>query len=346
MSALHIITPALLGAAASWPLFFARSRRDRKRLDAQDHDYRELFEAASHNEGVLEQQIAHIARLEQVAARYDRLKERLMEVGVVETYCQPVLLIGPAGVGKTSLLANWQKPWSSSQHAASLKHTLAEVPIGQKDHYATRPHFADPDITTSVHAQLMLRVHDFPGELAAQELIQQIVQRESDEVRHSTGNKSGIVLVCMFDATEAINGISASTREYFTGELFQRLRSLTFHGEARLARLVLVFNKVDQALKISKEKMTDEQLRTRCFRQFITAFPELGEVCHRERICGVLTMLDNSAPDMIRGASAVLGEAARGLADAFGMGDLAQKLTKEYGVALPQELLRAAGGKR
>jgi GTPase SAR1 family protein len=346
MSALQIVIPGVIGATSSLAIFYTQWRRTRARLDSQDSEFREILTTARYNEDLLGQHVACIARLEQVAARYERLKGKLEEVGVVETYCQPVLLVGPAGVGKTSLLASWQKPWSAAQHAASMKHTLTEVPIAYKERYDTRPHFADPDIITAVHAQLILGVHDFPGELAAQELIQQIVTRESTEVQRSTGHKSGIVLVCMFDATEAITGIASATRQYYTGELFQKLRSLIVHGEAHLARLVLVFNKVDRALALSKERMTDEQLRTKCFKAFLDAFPELGELCHRERICSVLSILDNGAPDRIRGASAVLGESARMLAEAFGMGDVARKLATETGVALPVEFLRAAGGRR
>lgn len=347
MSVAALVASGLIGAAASWPLYLAGSRKLQARIAEQDKEYRSLLEAAHHNESVLDLQTEQLARLEAVETKYNRLKGRLREAGVTETYVQPVLLVGPTGVGKTSLLTSWQMPWSTAKRSASLKHTFAEVPICLKENHGSRQHFADPDITTPTHVQLMLRVHDFPGELRAQELIQQIVQRETEEVQHSTGNRSGIVLVCMFDATEASGAISARTREYYNGELFQRLRSLTFRGDAKLSRLVMVFNKVDLAHKQAKEPLTDDQLRTRCFRNFLTTFPELGAVCHQERICGVLAMLDNTLPDKIRGASAVFGESARTIADAFGLGgEVLQSLSGEAGIAPPAEVFRAVGGGR
>lgn len=339
---LQLIASGLFGAAASWPLYYRHARKLRERITTQDEEYQELLVAAQHNEGVLDQQAGELARLEGVEARYGRLKGRLKEAGVTETYVQPVLLVGPVGVGKTSLLTCWQKPWSKGPLSASRKHTFAEVPIGLKENHSTRQHFADPDITTPAHVQLMLRVHDFPGELRAQELIQQIVQQETVEVQQSTGNRAGIVLVCMFDATEIVGTISARTRDYYNGELFQRLRALCVQGDAKLARLVLVFNKVDLALKTSRDKLTDDQLRDRCFRTILDTFPELRWVCNQERIAGVLSVLDNGAPDRIRGASAVLAESARTIAEAFGMADVTRALGQEYVTTVPREQ-RAAG---
>lgn len=330
------LAAAFAGAVCTWPVVYNLRRKQREELANSDAQYKSLYDAATHNERLLDHSGAELARLAEVETRYNRLKARLKEVGVTETYVQPVLLVGPSGVGKTSLLTCWQKPWSSTPNSATMRHTFADVPIASKDNYTTRHHFADPDIETPVHVQLVARVHDFPGELRAQDLIQRIVQKETEEVQQSTGNRAGIVLVCMFDATEAVTRISDHTRLYYTGELFRRLRALTARGDAALSRLVLVFNKVDEALAKSPVPLTDAQLRERCYKSFLQSFPEFEWVCHRERIRGVLTMLDNRSPDRVRGASAVFGECTHDLSDVFSVGDT----ETEFGAPIPDDLLR------
>lgn len=323
MNVLAVTTAVLLGVATAVPLLWHRLRLLRARIDQQDHEY---IEAS--------------AALEAARSRFNRLSAKLVEVGVVETYCLPVLLVGPRAVGKTSLLAQWETPWSAARPSPTFRHRSAEVPVCNVESIATRPHFADPEILTPVHAQLMLRVHDFAGEAHAQQVVEKIIRQETAELRAASEHDLGLVVVCMFDATEAVTGLAEETRRYYNGELFQRLRRIVFEGGARIDRMILVFNKVDRAQAAAGADVSAAQIREHCFRTFLGAFPEIGHVCNPDRICGVLTMLDGMNPDVVRGAPMVMGEAARGFVEAFGAGDVANRISNERGASVPAALLR------
>lgn len=332
MNLLLLTATGLVAATAALPLLGLRLRRLQQRVRVQDHEFaefgRRIDQQARTFEGVLE--------------RFDRLREHLVAEGVTETFPQPVLLVGPRGVGKTSLFNAWRSPWTSDRTSPTFRHEFAEVPVCDLRSVETRPHPADPETLTPVHAHLVLRVHDFSGEVHGQQLVEKIVRDETVAMRKVTRKDLGIVIVCMFDAEEAATGISDATARYYTGELFQHLRNLVFTSEARIERLVLVFNKLDHLRNRCDPHWNDAQLLDVCFRYFFGAFRELGGICNHERISGVLTMLNGEhGVENLRGPAAIMGESARAIVEAFG-GTAGPDVSPEFAQPVPSEYIGIA----
>ena len=118
---------------------------------------------------------AEVINLRATSEKYERVKAVLQRSSVVRTFHQPVLLVGPREVGKTSLLKQWHAPWDLSANERTRIERYADVPVFDFELPDQEPHFADPEVLTGVHAHLMLRVHDFPGELGAQAMIKEKV---------------------------------------------------------------------------------------------------------------------------------------------------------------------------
>src|SRR5947209_3297508 len=62
-------------------------------------------------------------------AGYERIRKHLARSYVIRNYFQPVLVVGPRFVGKTSLIKQWQVPWDHSPVAGTMTHRVCEVPI-------------------------------------------------------------------------------------------------------------------------------------------------------------------------------------------------------------------------
>ncbi len=327
MDPLYATSVALVGALAAIPTLYLRIWQLRRRVEAVEQDHDRVTQRCIELGALARQQGS---RARGVRQRYDALKAAVTAEGVVETCRQPVLLVGPRGVGKSSLLAQWRAPWAVAEPSPTFRHAQADVPVCDLRDVATRAHPADPELVTPVHAHLVLRVHDVAGEVQAQRLVEKLVTDETQRLRESARRELGVVVVCMFDAAEAARGLTMETRAYYNGELFARLRNLVFVSKARIERLILVFNKVDRMREACGPAYSDAQLLDHCLRFFLASFPELGAICNRERIRGALAMLDSTrGPDAVRGASAVLGEAARALVDAFDAGEAARHLRAE-----------------
>lgn len=325
---------ALIGTLTAIPLLVVRIRQLHRQV--ADLEASQIGRAES-----LQQQLVHAeAQRRSATERYERLKQNLSESDVVETYFQPVLLVGPRGVGKTSLLSQWKAPWTQSQPSPTFRHNYAEVPVCDLPEFEKRPHFADPDILTPVHAHLMLRVHDFAGEVSAQQLVEKTLRDETRELRQSSRRELGVIIVCLFDASDVVSGISRETSNYYNGELFQRLRNLVFVAEVKLERLILVFNKYDRLRQGRPASLTDADLLDECFARFVGEFRELRAICNPDRMCGVLTMLSREGDERLtRGANVVLGEAARAFVASFGGESAVQAIAQEKGAPLPTHFM-------
>lgn len=255
------------------------------------------------------------ARLRTLAQKYQDVRQKLAESRVVRYYEQPVLLLGPRNVGKTSLLMQWHAPWDARRLASTTGHKQSLVPIYDVVTPDAVPHFADSSILTELHAHLRLRVHDFPGEPSMQSKVIEVAREETQRLLAETRKNLGVVLICMFNAAEAAVGIDDQSRDYYNAELFGQLHSLVSRQAVRIERLVVVFNKFD----LLRAKLPDESaevLLARC----VMAYEELARpfrmICNTERICETVTVLDRDNLTMSQGATIVLGEAARGLVEA------------------------------
>lgn len=306
------IIGAILAGLITW--FFTKGDVGQKNrlLENQLRTANEQNAKLSSDLSTTQSQVAHLVQYEK---KYSSVKQKLQASSVVKEYAQPVILVGPRGVGKTSLLAQWHAPWDHSRLGPTQTHNSSTVPIYDFKRSNTEPHFADPEILTDVHIHLKLKVHDFPGELSAQRSIAEQGIQETLNLRQTTGKSLGIVLICMFDASEAAKGLTSQTISYYNGELFGGLRSLVSHNQIGVERLILVFNKYD-LLKQERSNLSDIALLKFSLAAFQPIITLLGGICNPEKVCEVFTILNRE--DMAlnnRGAPIVLGEAARRFVD-------------------------------
>ena len=256
--------------------------------------------------------------LQTIAKKYEEIRANLQGSAVVRTYRQPVLLVGPRLVGKTSLLMQWHAPWVISRLDRTQTHKTGDVPVYDYIEKNKEPHFAAPDLLVPAHSHLVLKVHDFPGEEKAQKLIRNIAIEETQNLQKQSKSNLGIVLICMFDAEEAAIGISKETKQYYNGELFRELRALVTHSQIHLERLILVFNKYDGLRAHFKEDVDDKELIRLCVEKFDPTYDLLHNVCNPEKVCEVFTVLSREEMHLKnRGAPIILGEAARAFVRTF-----------------------------
>jgi GTPase SAR1 family protein len=293
----------------------------KKEVLAAQNEQRKQLEAYNKEKGMLSLKLRSaeekVTELSRIAEKFKNVRAKLSESAVVRTYRQPVILVGPRMVGKTSLLMQWHAPWNSSRLDRTQTHYTSEVPVYDFRQENQEPHFADPEISVPVHTHLILKIHDFPGEPDAQKSVCRIIVDETHNLRYASGKNLGIVLICMFDATQAASGIGQDTHQYYNGELFRELRSLVAHQKVEIERLILVFNKYDK-LKDKYPNHSDNELLRLCVDKFDPTYDLLHNVCNPEKVCEVFTMLSREEMHLKnRGAPIVLGEAARAFVRAF-----------------------------
>lgn len=254
-----------------------------------------------------------IDRLLDIESSYNYAKDALQGSSLVRHYYSPVALVGPKSVGKTSLLLAMRSPASRMLTEPTFEvRAPSDVPVHDCE-LSDEAHFAMPDLRVRTKGHLYLRIHDFPGELSYQKKTQEVIRSEVNELRKSRANSSGVVLICMFDASEAHDGIKSETDRYYNGELFASLKHFVSEDVVPLQRLVLVFNKFD-LLRNKRPKESSSSLVKLC----VDAFNEVCRPLHRsispEKVCEIPTILDRE--DITHnnmGASLVLGECSRGL---------------------------------
>lgn len=298
------VVAAVIGSVLTGALSYAAGRSSAHRTDATPE-----IERLRHE----------LAEARGLAQRYKEVRKKLEGSGMVSSYYQPVLLLGPKGVGKTSLLMQWHAPWSEDAVEPTVRPRSASVPILDFVEAERAPHFADPTVRVKVRGHLLLKVHDFPGELEAQRLVRALAIEETKKLNALPRGKSlGVVLVCMLDAEEAHKGISQATREYYNGELFRQLRDLVTDGQVVVERIVLVFNRYDLLRELVGSSPNDAELLNQCMERFSDVYAPLHGICNRKRFCATFTILSReNMKEKNRGAPIVKGEAARAFVSAF-----------------------------
>jgi hypothetical protein len=255
---------------------------------------------------------AEVGALRKVETKYTEVKKILGDSSVVKDYDQPVLLLGPRNVGKTSLVTQWHAPWNSDTLESTRRLLTSTVPVFDYTQPDAAPHFADADVLTKVHVHLKVKVHDFPGEPHLQHEVAKVARSETKRLREETRKALGVVLVCMFDAEEAATGVSSETKRYYNGEFFSHLRGFVINEAIGIERLVVVFNKFD-LLRAKMPGQPDDALINECITTFDPIIEPFHYMCNSERVCETITVLDRDKLRLSQGASVVLGEAARGL---------------------------------
>ncbi|MDU0291999.1 hypothetical protein [Saccharothrix longispora] len=327
------VVGATIGALLAAALTFVITRRATSNAVTQDNvllsaRLKEVEAELGLRDTELTEANTRITELAAVQDHYGHVRELLGKSIVVQEFEQPVLLLGPRFVGKSSLLAQWHAPWDRGPLAATRSHRRASVPVYDFRRPDAVPHFADPDVRTAVDVHLKLRVHDFPGELSAQASAIETARAETAELREKTGRNLGVVLVCMFDAAEAGTELREETVRYYNGDLFASIRTLVSHRDVDIQRLVIVFNKFD-VLLAKRPGEPVEALLELCVESFSKTLQPLYGACNPERVCETVTVLDRDNLLRSQGATVVFGEVARGIVDAMSGSGAADRLMGE-----------------
>ena len=311
------LAAALLGALAS----FILGRRSAKselgqrnallsgRLEDRDEEIAKLNQ-------MLERATADRDRFAPFEKKYQDVAEKLRASAVIHEYAQPVLLVGPRFVGKSSLLQQWYSPWDTEPISSTDDYRVSMVPVFDISNFKSEPHFADKDIMTDVDAHLKLRVYDFPGERSFQEIIGEKASHETQALRQKSGVKLGVVIICMFDAKDVMDGISQATREYYNGELFANLTTTVTMRKIKIERLILLFNKVDLA-EATYPSLGEKEILKRCVERTRRLIEPIRNATQNDKIFKLATALTLETGNSTRGSSQVLGEAAVGLVAAL-----------------------------
>lgn len=320
------IIGAIISGIITWNFTKSDLGQKNNLLEAQIRDSNQQIKTMSTELSIAEKQAE---RLRQFETKYQNVRNRLQASSVVKEYIQPVILVGPRSVGKTSLLAQWHAPWDHSILDPTARHSTSTVPIYDFKRENTEKHFADPEILTDVHVHLKLKVYDFPGELRAQKSIIEETIQATQTLRQSTEKSLGVVLICMFDVQEVIGGLSQPTIDYYNGELFGSLRRLVAHNQVGIERLILVFNKYD-LLKQKRRNYDDETLLKQALETFRPLILLLRGIVNPEKVCEVFTILDrDDVTNNNRGAPIVMGEASRKFVEIMAGKEAARKVVKE-----------------
>lgn len=252
-----------------------------------------------------------IDSLNKIKLKFENMNSILSKSSVVRSLLQPVIIMGPRGVGKTSLVLQLHAPWIHEKLKGSIDHTHSEVPIFDFVEKDLTNHFANPELKVRLNTHLLLDMHDFPGDIAAQTQIKEIILEQAKEIKHRTSKNLGLILICMFNSEEAETSISQATKDYYNGDLFNQIRSFVIDNQVSIDRLILVFNHFDKLLKLKPQSST-HSLSKDCLEKFKPIYSDLNRICNKEKVCEVFTVLGGD--DILlenRGANMVKGECSR-----------------------------------
>jgi len=252
-----------------------------------------------------------IDSLNKIKLKYNDMNSILSKSSVVRTLLQPVIIMGPRGAGKTSLVLQLHAPWIHDKLKGSIDHSHSEVPIFDFVEHDLISHFANPELKVQLNTHLMLDMHDFPGDIAAQTQIKEVILEQAHEIKHKTNKNLGLVLICMFNSEESATKISETTLNYYNGDLFRHIKSFVIDNQVSIDRLILVFNHFDKLEKLTPT-LSLHELSQKCLEKFQPIYNDLNRICNKEKVCEVFTVLGGD--DILlenRGANMVKGECSR-----------------------------------
>jgi uncharacterized membrane-anchored protein YhcB (DUF1043 family) len=203
MEIIQAIIPSLVGAFATGAITWCYTRSGLGQrnvlLDTLLNNSKEKIDKLAYELESAKQQInnltSELRKAKDLAQKYEKVKQQLQASSVVKEYLQPVIIVGSRAVGKSSLLAQWRAPWDYSRLEPTQTHNTSTVPIYDFKKNDLESHFADSAIMTDVYVHLKLKVHDFPGELRAQEKIVEEARKETLNLRERTGKALGLALI-------------------------------------------------------------------------------------------------------------------------------------------------------
>jgi GTPase SAR1 family protein len=317
--------------------FVARiySTNDVKQENSKLSDRNKVLESdLSSNKKEIGKKDREIKELLEYKTKYDILRKNIKSSPAVsESYYLPVFITGPRSVGKSSLVEQWNAPWNHSEIPATVDQRTAIVPISYFHSNNLKPHFLDPSIDAKIKMHLILKVHDFPGELSIQERIIDQAKKDTLKLQETTGKNLGIVLVCMLDSLEVKMGLQRDTESYFNGKFFQQLNVMQRTSTINVDRLILVFNKYD-LLKEQYPNKGYEELMTDCMRTFEPAIKGFRDICDSKNVYPVFTIL--SRENMLnnnQGALIVKGAASQRFVEVMAGQEAAQTIVAPHTTA-------------
>ncbi len=257
------------------------------------------------------------SNLQLVKKKFQMMNVVLAESSVIREFFQPVILMGPRGVGKTSLVSQLHSPWIQESTIATVKYSHSKVPVYDYVENDLVKHFANPDISVKQITHLMLDIYDFPGEIAVQRLIENIILEKAKKFKEETNKSIGLVLICVFDSSEASSEISRETSSYYNSNLFRNIISFVKFGQVQIDRLILVFNHFDKLKRMNPDK-SEIDLAQDCYEKFSPIFRNLNEICSSNAICEVFSVLggENFTYEN-KGANLIKGECSRNFVKTF-----------------------------
>ena len=274
-----------------------------------------------------------IAELEKKLEETTEQLNKYEQCRLIITRYQPVLLVGPRRVGKSSLVRWWHSSWDKRKLSPTADHLTCIV------------HAADQDQAEERRIKTVkLKVHDFPGEIDNQQQIVSIVREEAEKLRRKYTDSPGIIIVCMFDAEEAHIGISEKTWGYYNGDLFPILRELHIKADITIERVILVFNRADKLRSHYPYSMTDGDILELCMEGFASVCGPIFGLVNGSKVCAVMTVLGNEDEHEHRkdeNSNIVKGEAAFPLVKLFLGIEAAEKMVPVRASQRAEEVMKS-----
>lgn len=231
----------------------------------------------------------------------------------------PLLLVGPPGVGKSTLVHHLGASWERAPDAPSFQVRTAYVSLGRLLHDMGLE-VAEAGITIERSSELRLKIVDVPGQAAFQAKAVQIALLATDRLRID-GADGGLVVAFMVSAREAAVGLSPEVAKYFTAESFVDLVGprVIASGAIRLRALHFIFNRFDE-LQAERPHTSTADLEALCRHEYARVLAVALGSCHQERCRvwftslkpqgDVLYGLTSLRTALLQNARATLAEAA------------------------------------
>jgi len=222
---------------------------------------------------------AALIKLKASRKDYEQMCNWIRENGQVVPLFQPVLMLGPWGSGKTSLMRTWMLPWANwEKHQRSLKVLHHEIPILDRP-AGTRAHHLDPNLKVPATYHLGIDLHDVPADPAfwdeglgefysEHEKFQNALRSEKAQLPQFGETDTATTLILMLNCDRVEETIG------YYGTKFLSNMNAFFANRRIFSRCVIVFNKID---KLSECRRPD--IPATCEERFAVPLREIWSLC-------------------------------------------------------------------